>query len=516
MQREEAAADERDVLQEQVRRQQDQVNRLQDELDHFKASPSAPTDSKRYQELETKYRQAKLERTELLRTQSLNSQKLLELSDAIKHAEALRQHLEREIGRMQAEQSSDHERLEYLERLVAEKDLNIQILQDELQALQLELLSVDDRGKALERENRQLVDRWLSKVNETVDKLNAEVQDGTASLVGSPPGRPPSASSPAHSLRARGSSASSVKKRLDLGQPVESLITAPHHGLLLPVIRGSLAIFDRLETTRYLVNADPAYHDQLFRPQFSLDADTVAAFCPKEPDSALLWSVDSCRILGALTGALGSPFSRLAPLPSSNNALIAAHWPATLRLYDVPRQFCLWSEVLDSPIVDISPLRVHNADMLAILLADGRVLLWDVRQRSVAQKSAHALPRVALISSDPLNQLLLVATDRCLASLDVGSMRMAQSLALPPNSGIGTTREASPPRCSLALAPTGDGKFAFSTGHKAYRGDILSGALDLAGLPHADTLTGMGWITVDQSACLVTSDLGGVVIMSAS
>ena len=90
MQREEAAADERDVLQEQVRRQQDQVNRLQDELDHFKASPSAPTDSKRYQELETKYRQAKLERTALLRTQSLNSQKPLDLSDAIKPAEALR------------------------------------------------------------------------------------------------------------------------------------------------------------------------------------------------------------------------------------------------------------------------------------------------------------------------------------------------------------------------------------------------------------------------------------------
>jgi autophagy-related protein 16 len=44
----------------------------------------------------------------------------------------------------------------------------IQIVQDELQALQLELLTSDERQKQLAAENSALVQRWLARVNETV------------------------------------------------------------------------------------------------------------------------------------------------------------------------------------------------------------------------------------------------------------------------------------------------------------------------------------------------------------
>ena len=46
------------------------------------------------------------------------------------------------------------------------------MLQDECTALQLELSRAEERIRDLENENRELVERWLRKMNEEADKLN--------------------------------------------------------------------------------------------------------------------------------------------------------------------------------------------------------------------------------------------------------------------------------------------------------------------------------------------------------
>ncbi len=48
----------------------------------------------------------------------------------------------------------------------------LQVLQDECTALQLELSRAEERIRDLENENRELVERWLRKMNEEADKLN--------------------------------------------------------------------------------------------------------------------------------------------------------------------------------------------------------------------------------------------------------------------------------------------------------------------------------------------------------
>lgn len=47
-----------------------------------------------------------------------------------------------------------------------------QLLQDENATLQLEIGKIDERMKDLERENGQLLQRWLKKMNEEAEKMN--------------------------------------------------------------------------------------------------------------------------------------------------------------------------------------------------------------------------------------------------------------------------------------------------------------------------------------------------------
>ena len=88
--------DEQEILHEQMAKLEADYSAAQRELDSLKTSTGQGMDSRKYQELENKYRFAKQERMELLRTQSVNSQKLLELNEQVKRQELVKERLEHE------------------------------------------------------------------------------------------------------------------------------------------------------------------------------------------------------------------------------------------------------------------------------------------------------------------------------------------------------------------------------------------------------------------------------------
>ena len=51
------------------------------------------------------------------------------------------------------------------------------MLHDELQALQLELISREERMKEVEAENNRLLERWLKKMNEEANAQNRVMED---------------------------------------------------------------------------------------------------------------------------------------------------------------------------------------------------------------------------------------------------------------------------------------------------------------------------------------------------
>jgi hypothetical protein len=51
----------------------------------------------------------------------------------------------------------------------------VQVLQDEMHALQLELLKMENRVRDLEVENKTLIERWLRKIGEEALKMNEDL-----------------------------------------------------------------------------------------------------------------------------------------------------------------------------------------------------------------------------------------------------------------------------------------------------------------------------------------------------
>lgn len=85
------------------------------------------------------------------------------------------------------------ERISSLTDESSEKDLTIQILQEELKALQIELVKSEEKASRISAENSTLVARWVQKMQEEADLLNETNarQGGPASgRPGLPPGSP--------------------------------------------------------------------------------------------------------------------------------------------------------------------------------------------------------------------------------------------------------------------------------------------------------------------------------------
>lgn len=132
-------------------------------------------DERKYAELSAKYERLKEEQTVLYRTQSSHVQRLLDLNEQIKSRDQTNARLHSDLDQAHAEQAQLKLSMEHLQSLIEEKNLNIQIMQDELTALQLELLHTDEKMTRLEEENHGLVSRWMAKVSETAEMLNQQI-----------------------------------------------------------------------------------------------------------------------------------------------------------------------------------------------------------------------------------------------------------------------------------------------------------------------------------------------------
>jgi autophagy-related protein 16 len=62
----------------------------------------------------------------------------------------------------------------------------LQVLQDELTTTQLELSSIEKTCAEVKRENTTLVERWIRKMNEEVEKMNV-MNEKANSPTNSPP-----------------------------------------------------------------------------------------------------------------------------------------------------------------------------------------------------------------------------------------------------------------------------------------------------------------------------------------
>lgn len=87
--------DEKSTLEDQLKILKDKYSRAQEELTELKSEGSG-TETRKYQELDARYRALKKEQVELLKTQSINSTRLLELNEQVKSHDRIKEKYEKE------------------------------------------------------------------------------------------------------------------------------------------------------------------------------------------------------------------------------------------------------------------------------------------------------------------------------------------------------------------------------------------------------------------------------------
>ena len=123
------------------------IRTIQSELSFLKRDASPDANAKRFVELEAKYGALNDERAELYKAASVNTMKLLELSEHLKQRDLRIVELNDRERASLKEKEKLMMKIDDLDALLREKNFTIQILQDELTALQLELIRMDEETK---------------------------------------------------------------------------------------------------------------------------------------------------------------------------------------------------------------------------------------------------------------------------------------------------------------------------------------------------------------------------------
>ncbi|KAJ1678715.1 hypothetical protein EV182_003492, partial [Spiromyces aspiralis] len=201
-------ADRTHALEKKTRQLQQDHEKLLKDIEKGDGISAIPVAQQRISDLEQEIRALKTERSELYRTQGVNAQRLLDISDKMREQEHTinSQNNEQRKGWMYlpplphftdgVREVKQKLTVKYLDRLelrltelreelrrrtskvqdqadaLREKDNIIQILQDEMNALQLELVQYDKKMEALKEENEQLVQRWMEKMTSEADYMN--------------------------------------------------------------------------------------------------------------------------------------------------------------------------------------------------------------------------------------------------------------------------------------------------------------------------------------------------------
>lgn len=491
MHREEALLDEIDSSREHQARLEGQLDGMQAELAAHRSGGGV--DRRRFADLQARHDQLKEEQTQLYRTQSSNVQKLLDMNEQLRAMDAQRQAGEASLGRAKDQHALLARSIEDLTGLVAEKNLNIQLMQDELTALQLELLKLDERNDSLEAENRSLVDRWLARASITADLLNGQ-------LVGSPPaprGTPGPAACP---------SARALAFRVDGKKEVVNMtvINRATDQFALCTSYPSVAVHAFADGSRArLIRGGPktGIVSGCFNTPGDLFVGTTHSSGGASP-SIYMWHVPTEKIRMLLSGH-EAVVSGAAFMPGDDTKLVTCSHDQTIKVWDLPRNLCLRTIDVKSEANSV----VTGSFGLASVHRDGAVVKWDERASNpaVASASAHAKAVLNACVSNDGRELITSSMDHTVKIIDAATLQTKLTL-----------RHDNFKACSEGCLPSID-----AGGRLVAAGSVdgslfiwnrtQDGQLEALLTGHESSVTSTSWSS--KSGTLASSDRAGSVIM---
>ncbi|CAG8495395.1 18414_t:CDS:10 [Acaulospora morrowiae] len=453
-------ADRNAELEASERSATDKLTNLSREVDILREQGS-PINQKRTVELEQQIQNLKEERAELYKTQGTNAQRLLDLNDVLRnHEEQAKKHQE-EIQRLTEINQTLTNKVDLQVQVLREKDVTIQLLQDELATLQLELGKIDERMKDLEKENGQLLQRWLKKMNEEADKMNEanlfyesalevhakalEFQSGVVIVdkeftPASKPVSLPEASSSSGHTRSRSRSLGPVEKKkgamIVILTKVAYLDQSPHDGEIHSIQAspdGNSFATGSADKTIKIFDASSGQIKQtlsgsiqsIMHVSFNNTSEMVAG--ASNDNAARLWHLKTGRIRLTLTGHVGKVYS--ARFNGDSSKVITGSHDRTIKVWDLQKGYCIRTIFSFSSCNDVVPLDEDGTTLVSGHL-DNNLRFWDVRSgKDIKELTGIHLGQITSVSVSPDGSKVLTnSRDNTLKLVDLRTYDVEQTL----------------------------------------------------------------------------------------
>ncbi|KAJ2365759.1 hypothetical protein IW150_006129, partial [Coemansia sp. RSA 2607] len=385
----------------------------------------------RIADLEREVEALKEERTALYRTQGTNAQRLLDLSDRMRETDEQMRQQELEIDGSHEALRRANSKLNDMQASLKEKDGTIQILQDEMSALQLEIVQIEERCGKLQSENNDLVKRWLKKMNEEAQKVNDVTHE--LELIR----RKSSALSPRMgtavfeddqffglspmSARNGGSVAPhSAVGKIDARMEELHSIALSRNGELLAVGGHSttVKVFDAAtgDSVYSLTGCLKGVN------HVEISADGTMLLAASSDNTARIWKLDTGRHWKSLTGHIGSVVT--AKFSTDAARVFTYSQDRTVKVWDTQRGLCIKtlftvSSCHDIDVLDSAGARIVTAHM------DNSIRVWDSSSgKKLREAAIHKEQVMSVCANRSGTRILTNSCDGTLKFVDASTLEV--------------------------------------------------------------------------------------------
>ncbi|CAG8500555.1 6832_t:CDS:10 [Funneliformis caledonium] len=413
----------------------------------------SPLNQKKTAELEQQIQALKEERTELYKTQGKNAQRLLDLNDSLRVHEETEKRNQEEVQRLTDSNQALTAKVDLQVQVLREKDITIQLLQDELATLQLEIGKIDERMRDLERENGQLLQRWLRKMNEEAEKMNEanqfyesalevhakalEFQSGVVIVdkeftpMNNVPKSITFPEAGTGAIRTRGKNYGPVIIPTTLTKKF-----TPHDGEIHSIVSSydgtmyatgsadkTIKIFD--STTGQVKQTLSGSIQSVMHVSFNNTNEMVAG--ASNDNAARLWHLKTGRIRLTLTGHVGKVYS--ARFNGDSTKVITGSHDRTVKVWDLQKGYCIRTIFSFSSCNDVVPLDDYGTTLVSGHL-DNNLRFWDVRSgKDIKELTGIHLGQITSVSVSPDGSKVLTnSRDNTLKIVDLKTYEVEQTL----------------------------------------------------------------------------------------
>ncbi|OBZ87415.1 Protein tipD [Choanephora cucurbitarum] len=451
--------------------------------------------NQRLVELDNKIRELNEERAETYKTQSENAQRLVNMNEQLRSRDEKDKKQTEQIQELTQSVRSLSKKCDLQVQQLREKDVAIQILQDELAALQLEIHTTEERNKKLVAENTQLVERWIQKMNEEAEKMNEATQFYERAME-------------ARDATDKQQKQRQSKKKDDLeANSIQNLfytnIVLPKRAIkkitahdtdihcIAASSTGNMFATGGADKKIKLFDAKTGHSIQTL----SGALQTITSVCFNISDELILgsctdnatriWSLSTHRLIHTLTGHIGKVYA--AKFTVNSNQVVSGSHDRTLKIWDLQKGYNIRTIFTFSSCNDVC-LMDPDGQILVSGHLDNNVRLWDARTGTGIKEltGVHNGQITSVCMSPDGNTFLTNSRDNTLKIIDVRMYDIVRSFQADSyRTGLNWSRATFSPDGKYIAAGSIDGSL--------HIWNAKTGKLERVLNEHSSVIAGVAW-----------------------